>query len=399
MDSRIVTKRWRTLVLVLGISFGLQQSVGFAQQRTWTDSSGTYKLEAKLVEVLETADGLQAQFVKDDGKQMAILVSKLCETDAALATKFFNESKSDPATKSTTVAAAMPPKSTEAAKPPKKETSTKTGLAVEQITSRPIGAPIDIATDKLNNRNTTIINFDPSTALRLEREIKRDEKGRPTENPIYTVDLDDSELTFLPQKFRAIVDALRDPELPIDAKRRAIESLRTSWPQGRHGGLLKALVNAMSHKDKFLRLAALDLLANHDSDQSLIYILARIDDTSFDVRWRAFEILTQLRDPRVIPELCERLGSPDRAKASSVLHVFGEASLPLVQEWIKVDGDEDVLLTVSQLLGNIGNQDTISALKVLENHKSLLVRSQAKNSIKQLTRRFEQRAANSNSTR
>ena len=137
----------------------------------------------------------------------------------------------------------------------------------------------------------------------------------------------------------------------------------------------------------------LDLLANHDSDQSLIYIFARIDDISFDVRWRTYEVLTQLRDPRIIPELCERLRGADRTKVASVLQVFGNTSAPLVNEWVKLDENEDVLLGVSQLLGNIGEASSLEVLGKLKNHKSLLVRSQANNSIKQIKQRLELRAS------
>jgi len=392
----MIAKGWRTLALVL-VGFGLQQNIALAQQRTWTDTTGAYKIEAVLVEVLQTDNGLQAQFVRADGQKMEILVSKLCEADAAAASEFFKKA-AESKTKSTNTVSEMPPEKADApsvADP----AAEQSGLPVEQLTSRPLTAPINIARTKLDNQVVTPVNFDPSTAVRLERDIKRDSNGKPIENPVYLVDLQDSELRLLPQKFKDVVDQIRDPNLAIDKKRLAIESLTKSWPNGRHPGLLKALVNALSHKDKFLRLTALDLLANHDSDQSLIYILARIDDVSFNVRWRAFEILTQIRDPRVIPELVERLDSPDRTKAASVLQVFGNASAPLVQELIKVDGDEDVLLSVSQLLGNIGDQNTITALKVLENHESLLVRAQAKNSVKRITRRLEEAASKANTQR
>ena len=371
----------------------LLQGSALAQQRTWTDASGHYKIEGELISVTQTENGLQAELLKSDGQKMAILVSKLSKEDEALATTYFNKANGLEAAVEVETEVVAPVKSrfteTSSSETRTSETriSEKRAAPEESVVSRPLRAPIKSAAKKLDNREVSTAEFDPETAFRLTREIKRDRKGRPTENPIYTVEVSDADMKFLPEKYKAIADLLRDPDEPIDKRRRAIDELRESWPEGRHAGLLKVLINALSSDDKFLRIGALDLLANHDSDQSLIYIFARIDDVAFDVRWRTYEILTYLRDPRVIPELVERLGTADRNKAASVLQVFGYTSAPLVtSEWIKTDGEEDVMLSVCQLLGNIGEQDTAEVLKTLESHKSLLVRLQAKNSIKQINR-------------
>ena len=358
-----------------------------AQQRTWTDASGTYTLEAELDSVTQTDKGLQAELIQADGKRMAILVSQLSAADADLAKEYFAESLKKKEDASKRQPEIFAPEG-------EKKISRSRGLPEESIVSRPLSAPIRMAVGGLDNRNVTNVKFDPDTAIRLEREIQRDEKGRPVENPVYKVKVLDSELKYLSSQVRTLVDTLKSDDDPVDMKRRAIEKLKEVWPQGRHPGMLKVLVNTMSHEDKFLRLAALDLLANHDSDQSLIYIFARIDDVSFDVRWRTFEILTQLRDPRVIPELCERLGGADRIKAANVLQVFGNTPANLIHEWVKEDKSEAVLLNVCQLLGNIGESDSIETLSKIKDHDSLLVRSQARNSIKQINRRLEQRASN-----
>ncbi len=386
------------IIFFLAVGISCIANEATAQQRTWTDSSGHYKLKAELVGVTETEAGLQAEFVMEGGKQMAILVTKLCEQDAKLVAKYYADAKKavEPDAPAKANPETAPPVASNLADP--KEDRAKL-MPEDSIVSRPLTAPINMALRKLDNRNVADVKFDPLTAIRLDREIKRDEKGRPAENPVYPVEVSEQDLAFLPDKYRRIVDVLRDPNSPIDKKRRSIEQLKTSWPQGRHLGLLKVLINMMSHEDKFLRLAAIDLLANHDSDQSLIYIFARIDDIAFDVRWRTYEVLTQLRDPRVIPELCERLGGPDRAKAASVLQVFGETAAPLVQEWIKEDQKEDVLLGICQLLGNIGDESSARELSKLETHSSLLVRSQAKNSIKRIARRIEASASKSTTRR
>ncbi|WP_075084324.1 HEAT repeat domain-containing protein [Mariniblastus fucicola] len=403
MDSPKYASGLRQMVLCAAFfAAGVTSQVGHAQQRIWTDASGTYKLEAELVEVTETETGLQAELLKPDGTRMAIQISKLCEADAELAKNYYEDSIKG--AEKVPPAESIPAESSTAEQPSEKDESGGSdnsedapkmqALAEESIVSRPLAAPVSMAIGKLDNRNTTDIKFNPATAIRLEREMPRDEKGRPTENPIYLVEVTEQQLAFLQGNIRTIVDKLRDPKVAIDEKRRAIDSLRTLWPQGRHPGLLNVLINTLSHDDKYLRLAAIDLLANHDSDQSLIYIFARIDDISFDVRWRTYEILTQLRDPRIIPELCERLDGADRAKVSSVLQVFGETSAPLVHEWVNDDHDEVTLLNVCQLLGNIGDKTSLDVLAKLNTHSSLLVRAQAKNSIKQIRNRMAKRASN-----
>ena len=377
---------------------GSSNSDCYAQQRTWTDVSGTYKIDAELTEVTETDNGLQAMLLKSDGKRMSILISKLSEADAKLASEFF-----DKASKKSASSGPAETKQPSTKQPSTKQPSTKAqpgsrfsagkAQAEDSIVSRPLSFPVAMSRKKMDNRNTTDVKFDPETAIRLEREIPRDDKGRPLENPVYNVEVTERQLDFLPTQFRTIADKLRNEEVAVDVKRRAIEELKTVWPQGRQPGLLNVLINTLSHEDKFMRIAALDLLANHDSDQSLIYIFARIDDVSFDVRWRTYEILIQLRDPRIIPELCERLKGADRTKVASVLQVFGSTAAPLVNEWAKPEKGEKVLLNVCQLLGNIGNLQSLKVLQGLEGHESYLVRVQAENSVKQIRKRLEQRAS------
>ena len=372
---------------------GSSNSDCYAQQRTWTDVSGTYKIDAELTEVTETDNGLQAMLLKSDGKRMSILISKLSEADAKLASEFFDKASKKSASSGPAETKQPSTKQPSTKAQPESRFSAGKAQAEDSIVSRPLSFPVAMSRKKMDNRNTTDVKFDPETAIRLEREIPRDDKGRPLENPVYNVEVTERQLDFLPTQFRTIADKLRDKEVAVDVKRRAIEELKTVWPQGRQPGLLNVLINTLSHDDKFMRIAALDLLANHDSDQSLIYIFARIDDVSFDVRWRTYEILIQLRDPRVIPELCERLKGADRTKVASVLQVFGSTAAPLVNEWAKPEKGEKVLLNVCQLLGNIGNLQSLKVLQGLEGHESYLVRVQAENSVKQIRKRLEQRAS------
>ncbi len=368
-----------------------------SQVRTWTDSSGTYELEAELVDVTESDDGLLAEMLMSDGRRMGILISKLCKADQLAAETFFSEllkKAAEPVLEIAEPAKAIAEPASVVIKETPIMSQNSRMRPEERITSRPIGAPVSMASGKLDNRNVTTVNFDPASAIRLEREIPRDEKGKPTENPVYKVEVLERQLDFLPQHVRRIVIQLNDPSVAVDVKRRSIELLQKNWPQGRHPGLLNVLINMLSDDDKYLRLASIDLLANHDSDQSLIYIFARIDDVSFDVRWRTYEILTQLRDPRIIPELCERLGGSDRTKIASVLQAFGATSTPWVLPWLESDKDEEVLLNVCQLLGKIGGTDSLEALEKLVDHKSFLVRAQTENSIKQIRQRLAKPASN-----
>jgi hypothetical protein len=405
--------RFAALSALIVASVGLCSDSCDGQVRTWTDSSGTYQLNAELVLVHEVRGELQAELVQDNGKRMAIPVSKLSDGDRKLAREFHTNwigrgSKSEIRQVSRNVELSeVTPLSTkfesslpEAKRVPKKLASEKTDsvkllrIPEEHIVSRPIRSPVSMSVDAAENLLIGDVDFDADTAVRLEREIARDKKGRAIENPAYLVDVDTAELKLMPKKFSTTALLLNDKRVAIDQKRRAIETLSDSWPNRRYPNFIGVIVNCLSDKDKFLRLAALDLLANHDSELSLHYILARIDDVSFDVRWRTYEVLTQLRDPRIIPELCERLNTADRRKIASVLQVFGTTSNRWIHPWLeKQDVDEDSLLEICKILGSTGDLESAQALSGLSDHKSKLVRRQAKFAIRQIEKRTKPTAS------
>lgn len=93
--------RFAVLSLALGLTFSAQAS---AQVRTWTDSTGRHKMQAKFVEV---ADG-KVKLEREDGSQFAIDLKKLSEADQ----KYVAEQASDAASPFQ----AVPPMGTKAKK-------------------------------------------------------------------------------------------------------------------------------------------------------------------------------------------------------------------------------------------------------------------------------------------
>jgi hypothetical protein len=382
------------------------QSSAFCQEefRTWTDATGKFSLEAKLVSVSEIDGLLQAELQKRDGKFMGIPVDKLSADDQKVIQqareKWAKEEsgakiKSTPPTDNPSVTAKSGPENKSEADRPstKSEKKPVSNQPPEtKISTRPIGAPVSMSAANLDSAYLrTDLKLDASKAIVIERVVPRNREGNPSENPTYLVEVDAEQFLTLPASIREIVQVLHDESVAIDARRRAIDRLPELWPQRRHPVLFAVLVNCMSSDDKYLRLGAMDLLASHDGDQSLPYILARVDDVAYEVRWRAFEVLTQLRDPRVIPELCERFDTVDRKKIANVLKAFGSTSTQWVIPWLESES-ENVLLDCCKLLGDISGKDSLEAIAQLSNHKSLLVRAQARNASRRITDRAARQA-------
>ena len=386
-------------VLIVGFGFLLFASENTrAQNRIWTDSTGVYKIRAKLVLVHEVSGEMQAELLQEDGKRMAIPVSKLSQVDRKLARKFHIDWINGTERHEPKTVSKLPDNSASLERSSVNDGTNKVGksrgrIPEEDIVSRPLRSPLD---PKLQSEKAPAVNieFDPETAVRLEREIERDDKGRAVENPVYKVEVDESELESLPSSYQEVATLLNDNSTPIDSKRRAIERFTDNWPQRRYPVLVSVLINCLSDDDKFLRLAALDLLANHDAEESIHYILARIDDVSFDVRWRTYEVLSQIRDPRVIPELCERLDTADCRKIASVLQMFGSTSNPWIHPWLeRTDLREEYMLEICKILCTTGDFDSIQALSNLKSHNSRLVQRQANYAVGQIEKRLKATAA------
>lgn len=378
-------------LIVFGSTVACFVTAGLGQEtvRKWTDATGSFSLQAKLVGA-EMVDGkLQAQLEQTDGKLMGIDVDKLSKPDRDYVVGWkskLEEPKKPvlPKPKSDTIKTAA----TKPEKKPSKQVEPETLIA-----TRPLGAPLSMAADMLDSRyKPTDVAFDPAKAITIERDVVRNRDGNPDKNIKFLVDVDPAKFALLPPQVKGIVEKLVSDSVPIDAKRRAIDRLTKSWPPRRYKVLFDVLVNAVSNDDKYIRLIALDLLANHDSNNSLAYILARVDDVSYEIRARTFEILTQLRDPRVIPELCERLDTNDRRKISNVLKSFGKTSVPWVIPWLKSES-ESVVMDSCRLLGDIGDSECLDDLQKLESHDSILVRSQAANSAKRIQEREAAKSA------
>ena len=351
--------------LVFGcLLVGVQPSV--AQQRVWTDASGTYKVEAVLDRTMEVDGKIQAVLIDGEGQEIPVPLSRLSEESQKLVIAFMRDN---------------PPKKKSDAVTDAPNDAPRIEAAESKIMTRPLELPITGRT------NTNGQLFNPENAIRIDREVKRDQNGQPLENPVYQVEVDAEGIRLLPTRQQQLAMVLMDGTAPIGSRRRAVEALADSWPTQRSQELINIVINTASSDDKFLRMKAMDILAARDSDQSLGYLLARIDDRSFEIRSRAYELLEKLGDPRIIPELAERLDGADRRKVGRVLKSFGSASTPWVIPWLETE-NQKTLLDVCQLLGQLGGDGVIEALqKKIDSTESLLVKAQSENSIKKIRER------------
>ncbi len=353
-----------------------------AQQSTWTDSTGTYQVEAVLERTMEVDGNVQAVLVDGEGLEIPVPLSKLCEADQKRVVAFMEKEKA--AAEARAKAKAIADK---AAKDNVNAARTDRGNRnASEVTSRPLGLPI--AEKKIQAEP-----FDSSKAIRIDKDIKRDDSGQPTENPVFLVDVSAEGIRLLPDEQRKLAMILMDDSVEVVQKRQAVSALAESWPVGRSDDLVAVVINTASSQDKSLRLGAIDILAARDPDQSLAYILCRVDDRSFEIRSRAYELLESLGDPRIIPELCERLDSPDRRKVGRVLKSFGSTASPWVLPWLKSDRNK-TLLDICHLLGDLGGDGVVEALQqTADASESLLVKAQAESSIRRIKENESKAAA------
>ena len=373
------------LVVVMVLLCNPDQST--AQMRTW--KSGAHEVEAELVKTDGTGPKMQVVLKNEKGQELAIPISILSEADQQYINAYL-ESKGEtpwaPEGAEGGAAAKPPEKEVDTPKPvpektpavPKEEIKSKTPALV--IPTRPIDLP------QLRSR-AQFENFDENSAIRIgeEEKVELDVRGFSKEVPVYTVDVDIEELKKLPNEQRTIAAILISNKTSRVQRLSAIEALAKNWPRQRSQALINLTVNQASDKSKFVRMAAMDILAVHDAEDSLKYILVRIDDKSVDVRARAFELLGRIRDPRVIPELCSRLDSADRMNIHMALKPFGPAASKWVLPWLKPDAPKLVVIEACDLLGDLGGEGVVEALQQKQaSSESVLVKSQAENSIKRL---------------
>lgn len=206
----------------------------------------------------------------------------------------------------------------------------------------------------------------------------------PIEVPIIKVT--DVQIAALPRNLRDLATILQTGADPA-AIRGALTELADHWPKD-NATILDLVRKTTFSDEKFCRKKALLLLCQHDLTNSFPFVLARMDDSSFEIRWTAMEYIERSIDPRALKPLVERFTGPDRAKISLALMAYGTAAEPYLFEYLKNDRSE-VRMETSLLLGKMGSEASIPKLEeVAENDTNPVVAMQAKSAIQKINERL-----------
>lgn len=297
------------------------------QERTWIDNTGKNRVEAEFLGV-EKAVKLR----KKNGVVITVPFSRLSAADIAYLERLESGAKAN------STAQRQPTRIEPATKNSKSNTPVVRNGTKKQPTTNPPA-------------NSSVVSKSPDTGVKPAKTTPR---------------MDEAELAIV---------------------RLTLNDLESNWPGSPNPEMLTELSSYAEKGDKQIRSTALELLAKHYPEKSFDLILARLDDSSFEVRWQAYDLLESLGDRRAIEPLIERFNGEDCSKISSVLQSFGgeieEKIIPFLS-----DPSVDVRLSACNLLGNIGSDVSVASLEELrENATELAVRMQAQSALREIASR------------
>ena len=397
----------KILCVALSIwSLLLLQTASAQESRTWVDATGEFRIEASF----ESLKDGKVMLKLPDGKLKQIPLSMLSDAD-----KTFIDNLNSPApvespkevptpeeklpeTPAVQPKPELPATTPEIPEPPREENST------ESMTTAPAPAPSDSDASATADEEDTSTDLPDNFArpdpiiitgkeigdLDMDKIEPPQVSDGPRANPKYLLPVEQSELILIPRNFQGAAQRLlNESESPRDAVM-ALEYLKLNWPENRQPTLIKLVVNCASSDEKYNRETALEILADRDSDQSFPYILARVDDTSFTVRSKAFEILRKLGDRRAIPTLAKRFTSSDSDRVASLLRYFGTDAEPVVLPFLSHE-DPEVRLRACSLIGNIGTGESLQALEEMAGRETtMMLKAQTRSSLRKVRKRVEQ---------
>ena len=325
-----------------------------SQERTWRDVTGTFQVKAELLSVSDDKVVLK----KHNGNVIRVPLSKLSPADL--------DYLKDLSQKSSTSLAP--------------ESSGANELATPKTNPKPAVGPA--STEKSTNKAAA------ANSKAAGRKLGATERQNDTIPPIEipSIKVTDEQIGALPKSVRAIAAVLHDGSDPV-AIRNALTELSKKWP-GNNETILNLVRKSTLCDEKYCRLKSLALLCKHDLINSFPFILARMDDRSFDVRWAAMEYIERSADPRAMKPLVDRFIGPDRAKISVALMTYGTKAEPYLQKYLE-HRRSDVRMETSLLLGKLGTDASVPHLeKLVENDPNPVVALQAKSAIRSINKRL-----------
>jgi hypothetical protein len=395
----------------------LSTNLAAQESRIWVDSSGKHKIEA----IFESIKGENVLLKLPNGQFKQIPLSLLSSADQDHV-KILTQPKNAgaPPPKPTQISPVSPSQPT--ASQPTPENSAPNSLTIDQPKgpvspqSSKLAAPVTIPRidekRQPNQRTTATSNtliaqprsrktspLPPGPTLQIGARIGDldIDKIEPPEmvngirsNPKYLIPVERSDLELLPNEFQNVaLLLLEEARRPREAIR-ALDFLKVHWPKDRQPTLIKLVINCASSDFKYNREAALEILADRDSDQSFPYIFARVDDTSFTIRSTAYQLIRRLGDRRAIEPLARRFDTDDVDRIASLLRSFGSESETAMQPFL-THPDPDIRLRACNLIGKIGTPKSLPALQEMAaREETMILQAQTRSSINKIKRRSSQ---------
>ena len=322
----------------------LAAAPAWAQQRMWTDDTGSNRVEAELI-AIEKAVRLK----KKNGVVITVPYSRLSAADIA----FLDNLEAIPTAESS---------NTNSQPPANGLASTKNGSDFP-------------STENLTEASPAVVETDANPA----------DPSQPDKSPTASENPPGNNPAILNERPAVKTVRLSEPQLQVI--RQTLANLKSDWPANPEPELLEQLASYSEANDKLIRGDALALLGEHNPENNLELIFRWLDDSSFEIRWQAYDILEAVSDRRAIEPLIARYSGRDCSRISSVLQVFGSEIEPKIIPFLD-DPSADVRLSACDLLGRIGTNASIPALQEMrENAIELAVRVQAQYALKEIARR------------
>jgi hypothetical protein len=343
---------WQSLFLLVVVGTSLPS---FCQERTWHDDSGKFDVQA---EYLGTLDDLVV-LKKHNGNIIRVPISKL-----SLADREYLKHLTPPSTP---------------ASGPTNDPKTNEGPATSSDSS-----PAEPRAESADSASLILTGDSTEADSGLESASRDSAKAPPIEVPV--INVSEEQIAALPGPLRSIANVLNSGS-DSAAIRSALTELADNWPEA-NATVLDLVRKTTANDEKFCRMKALMLLCEHDFSSSFPFILARVDDPSFEVRWSALEYIERSGDRRAMKPLVDRFIGKDRAKISLALMNYGSQVEPYLFEYLK-HSRADVRMETSLLLGKLGSEASIPKLEeVAANDTNPVVALQAKSAIRTINERL-----------
>lgn len=311
----------------------------------WTDDTGNNRVEAELI-VIEKAVRLK----KKNGVIITVPYSRLSAADI----KFLENLEANPETESS------------AKNPPSPATDTSPTKNVSNL----------LPNSDPKETSPTVVKATPNPASKTEL----DKSPAADENP-------PGDNSAIANERPPVKAKMRLSETKLREIRQDLKNLSSNWPANPDPELLEKLASYSEVNDKLIRSDALALLSENDPENNLELIFRWLDDSRFELRWQAYDVLEAVGDRRAIEPLIARFSGRDCSRISSVLQNFGPEIEPKIIPFLN-DPSADVRLSACDLLGRIGTNASIPALEEMrENAIELAVRVQAQSALKEIAQR------------